>query len=85
MEGAGLSTGETTEVANAYMSRFGQVTRVMESTGWLILNKYALCLQDKLALYSQFLNLRESNSVIDYLGKGQFLCVWLIYLQLIKT
>ena len=32
-EGAGLSIGETTELANNYMSRFGPVTRGMEATG----------------------------------------------------
>ena len=40
-EGAGLSTGETTEIANSYLSRFGQVTRVMESTGmWYVCVNY---------------------------------------------
>ena len=32
-EGAGLSTGETTELANSYMSRLGPVTRNKEASG----------------------------------------------------
>ena len=32
-EGAGLSTGETTELANSYMSRLGQVVRNKEPSG----------------------------------------------------
>lgn len=34
-EGVGLSTGETTELANSYMSRLGVITRAMENTGLL--------------------------------------------------
>ena len=33
VEGAGLSTGETTELANSYLSRLGGVTRHMTDMG----------------------------------------------------
>lgn len=40
IDGAGRSTGETTELANSYLSRLGPVTRHMTKQGMLSSNLF---------------------------------------------